>query len=552
MTEAATSQVFVNLLDQYYQAWFRFHPEEAVQLGVEGYATLLRPYDDNQIGALISLNEKILSSLDELDFGQLSEQQQIDYMLLDNAASLELHELLERDWRYRSPQQYFPFNALHQLLTHPVMNFHAALKSRLEQVPDYLRGARSMLRNHSGTVPASWLKQAIEQGKSGSEFVRSLPHHPVVQKQLQNTNSLQPLADQASSAIDEFTHFLTTELHPQQDDFSCGDTHFETLLLRQHFLDVSAEQLHRFGTELFEQTQQQLLEVCRRIRGDDNVQQCLADIREDCPEYDPDRLLDAYRKGMRAALDFIRQHELVSVPETQALKVIATPEYLRSEIPFAAYEPPSCNDPMQQGYYYVTPPRSEGHMLEHNWTSINITCVHEAFPGHHLQFVTANTRADDSLPRQLHASSTLYEGWAMYCEELMLEQGFLKRPEHEFMVLRDRLWRALRVILDVELHTRGLGVDAAAQRMCKALGFAIDEARADINWYTHMPTVPLGYATGWALIRALREQLSQQPDFDLEAFHDQLLSLGSCALPLVIRHEFGEATWDQVKRHIFK
>lgn len=551
MTETTVSQDFSNLLQQYYQAWFRFHPEAAVQLGVPGYAELLRPYDDNQVGALISLNEKILSSLEELDFSSLSEQQQIDYMLLDNAASLELHELLERDWRYRSPQDYFPFNALHQLLTHPVADFATALKARLEQVPEYLRGARSLLKNQPDRVPASWLQQAIEQGRAGSHFVRNLPQHPLVQKRIPNANSLKNLADEAGVAVDEFTRFLETQLQPQHDDFACGSQHFETLLQRQHFLDVSAAQLHDFGEVLFRETRQQLVEVCRRLRGDDDVEQCLADIREQHPDYKADQLLDGYREGMRSALAFIRGHDLVSVPENQSLKVIATPEYLRGEIPFAAYEAPSANDPAQQGYYYVTLPRSEGHMLEHNLTSIAITCVHEAFPGHHLQFVTANRLAHNSLPRQLHVSSTLYEGWAMYCEELMLEQGFLDRPEHAFMVLRDRLWRALRVMLDVELHTRELGVEDGARRMCRELGFSMDEARADINWYTHSPGVPMGYATGWALIRGLRELQSQAPDFNLKLFHDRLLALGSCALPLVIRYQFGEAVWEQLKSRIF-
>jgi uncharacterized protein (DUF885 family) len=118
-------------------------------------------------------------------------------------------------------------------------------------------------------------------------------------------------------------------------------------------------------------------------------------------------------------------------------------------------------------------------------------------------------------------------------------------------MLRDRLWRALRVMLDVELHTRGLSIDEAAQRMCRELGFDIDHAKADLSWYTQSPTVPMGYATGWALIRALREQQAQRDGFDLKIFHDRLLSVGSCALPLVIKRAFGEEAWQQARDKVF-
>ena len=127
----------------------------------------------------------------------------------------------------------------------------------------------------------------------------------------------------------------------------------------------------------------------------------------------------------------------------------------------------------------------------------------------------------------------------------------MDKPEHHFIMLRDRLWRALRVILDVELHCRNLSIDDAANKMCKALGFTIDQAKADLSWYSQSPTVPMGYATGWALIKALREEESKKSGFNLKQFHDDLLSVGSCALPLVIKYKFGEDAWKLAKNKVF-
>jgi len=137
MPENIAQHAFNELLSCYYTAWFRFHPEIAVQAGVPGYEDLLRPYADDQIGALIALDEKLLSSLDEFDFSALDVDAQIDYSLLYNAAAWELHQLLDHDWRYTRPQEYVPVNAIHQLLIRPVENLHTAFKHRMQQVPDY-------------------------------------------------------------------------------------------------------------------------------------------------------------------------------------------------------------------------------------------------------------------------------------------------------------------------------------------------------------------------------------------------------------------------------
>lgn len=552
MSNSHTQETFNSLLKQYYSAWFRFHPEIAVHVGVSGYEDQLTPFSDEEIGVLISLNQKIVSALDEINFHELSKAQQLDYTILYDAASIELHDLLERDWRYLMPGRFLPLEAIHQLINRPVENLHQALKHRLQAIPEYLRSAKNYLSQNAENIPASWVIDAIHSAHSGGEYFRDLLKNPVVTSKFKNPSRLQPVCDDAYHAMEDFERYLKNEIQPKASgSFACGEIHFNALLNDWHCLDINADQLYQFGENLFNETRQALQELCDSLPGSDNIEEQLASIRYQHPLHNADELMNAYRSRMKASYNFVVEHGLVTVPEIQALKVMETPVFLRHEIPFAAYEEPSIKDPEQRGYYYVTPARSEGHLLEHNWTSIDLTCVHEAFPGHHLQFVTANQNPENSLPRILNASATMYEGWALYCEDLMQEQGFLDKPEHQFMMLRDRLWRALRVILDVELHTRNLSVDEAAQRMCDELGFSIDQAKADLSWYTQAPTVPMGYATGWALIKALREEESSKEDFDLKQFHDRLLSVGSCALPLVIKCAFGEQAWQTARDKVF-
>jgi uncharacterized protein (DUF885 family) len=254
---------------------------------------------------------------------------------------------------------------------------------------------------------------------------------------------------------------------------------------------------------------------------------------------------------MREAHKWLQKHDLVTLPEKQALHIQETPGFLKPLIPFAAYEPPLPIDNRQRGLYYVTTSDDKALLAEHNQYSIDLTSVHESYPGHHLQFVTANIHHADNMTRSVHASASLYEGWALYCEDLMQEQGFLNRKEHRFIMLRDRLWRALRVIIDVRIHTQGLSIIDASKLMVDKLGFDQQQADAELAWYSTVPTIPLCYASGYALIKAVREHQQKNEDFELKTFHDALLQQGSIALPLVIRRAFGEDAWNYARMKVF-
>jgi uncharacterized protein (DUF885 family) len=367
-----------------------------------------------------------------------------------------------------------------------------------------------------------------------------------------NPARLTGLIDAAAHALEDFAHTLETEIGPQADgDPACGRAHFERLLWFRHGLDIDADALHDFGVELFDTTVREMQALAREIDARSDIGSQLAGIQSAHPA--PEALIPAYRARMLEAYDFLAAHALVSLPPRQELKVVETPRFMRHRVPFAAYDAPAPDDPAQCGYYYVTPPESAAGLREHNLAGMGLTCVHEAWPGHHLQFVTAHLNpAARSLPRLLHTSATLYEGWALYCEQLMVESGFLEKPAERLLMLRDRLWRALRVQLDVELHTRGLSVDQAAARLQGALGFTHAQALGELSWYTRAPTLPMGYASGWAMINALRERVrDKDTGFMLRDFHDRLLSGGSAALARVIERAFGITQRQAVIQQVF-
>jgi uncharacterized protein (DUF885 family) len=166
------------------------------------------------------------------------------------------------------------------------------------------------------------------------------------------------------------------------------------------------------------------------------------------------------------------------------------------------------------------------------------TSVHEGYPGHHLQFACANRHP--SIARLLAADHAheLVEGWAHYCEQLMYEQGFTSGPEVRFVQLEDMVWRACRVIIDIELCSGRMRFGDAVDMLVAEAGMPRPQAEAEVRRYTYTPGYQLSYLYGKHLLLQLRQRRMRQQGaaFDLRDFHDRVLYAG--ALPA--------ATWDSL------
>jgi len=546
----STDNQFDALCDQFYHSWFRYHPEEAVDVGVYDFADHLKSYEHDDIGALIVLNQKMLSALDELNRSELDERRSIDYRLIKGALTIELHDLEENDWRFRDPLEYLPVNAIYQLLIHPGPNVHRAITHRLELIPEYLRGAKVMLSHYPDRVVPEWCATAKDIASTGAEFIRGLGRHPLIAAKFAAPGRLQPLFDAAAAALNDFARYLETDVLPSaQGKFASGHYRFNRLINDRHFLATDAEKILRFGERLAAETEKALMLQSRQICGEEDINKALAKVGEKHPQ--ASQLLENYRHKMQAAHAWLLKSDMVTVPEKQSLKVQQTPEFLRDVIPFAAYQPPMPHDSEQRGLYYVTTVKDDSLLVEHNDYSIDLTSVHEAFPGHHLQFVIANQYTKNNVTRLLNASASMYEGWALYCEQLVFEQGFYNKKEHQFIMLRDRLWRALRIIIDVKIHTGKITFKQAVNLLVDKLGFDITQAQAEITWYSSAAATPLCYAVGREIILKAREKTGSTDQSKLKKFHDALLSQGSIALPLIIQSVFGDAVWQSVHDEIF-
>src|SRR3989454_10885833 len=196
--------------------------------------------------------------------------------------------------------------------------------------------------------------------------------------------------------------------------------------------------------------------------------------------------LECTDRLLREARQFLIDHDLMTVPQGEELKVIETPSYIRHVIPFAAYSSPGRFEKTQQGLYMVTPVEDKPEMLrQQNFAGTRNTAVHEAYHGHHLQLVCANR--NPSLARALVAATETIEGWAHYCEDMMKTAGFSNDARTKFVQVRDQIWRACRILIDVDLHSGKMTFDEAVDMLVREAGMERPGAIAEVKRDTFNP-----------------------------------------------------------------
>jgi len=535
-----TMATFTEFCAGYFSRYFELHPAEAIYYGIEGHDHLLNDYSDETYEAERSFVIDSLAALRSIDAGDLDDDQKIDYALIEGRLAIESYEHAKEDYRLKWPDIYSPIDAIYILTVRATNDFARNLLSRLNAAPAVIRQGIENLSRREANPPKLWTEMALDGAKGAVSFLENLPSHPKVRGAAIDPGTLHGAIDNAKTAVREFASFLENDLLARSNGvYAVGTEHYNLLLRHKHFLEHDAASLLRFGERLFDATKRELTALTDQIAPGKTIEEAAKTIQENHPSLD--RVLPAYQKAMEAARQFVKERNLVSFPPKEELHVVHTPEFRRHEIPFAAYLSPSPKDPDQVGYYYVTPVSDDDLLREHNWVGLENTSVHESYPGHHLQFSVANSiPAASTLPRLMNESSVFYEGWALYCEQLMQEQGFLKSKEHRFVMLKDRLWRALRIIIDVKTQTGKMTYDEAAEVMVRELHFPRAQACGDLNWYSQSPSGPMGYALGWSMINRLRDREQQRLDrkFNLREFHDTLLSAGSISLPLVEKRHF--------------
>jgi uncharacterized protein (DUF885 family) len=487
---------------------------------------------------------RFVGDLEAIDPDQLSAEARFERELALHGARLRRFDSeVVRGWQRRASASHDIGDALFLLLARDF----APLDERLESMTQRLEGVPAALRQvHDRLAPdAVRLWNDVEVRAAGE--LPLLVHEIVTAARQQWPGGnprlvrLERAAQAARDAIADYGAWVEGTLAEGTDDFALGAQALDELVALRGFDGLSTEDILDIGWQQLDELHRVRAEAGRAIDPALSEDEAVEHVKADGPG-DFETALVAYRDAMLRARRFIEEHDLATLPPDDHIDVRPTPQHMRGLIPLAAYFEPAAFDRPIRGVYIVTPsvdgdPRA---MREHNWASIVNTSVHEAYPGHHLQFSAALTSPTPA--RLLSEAPEFHEGWGMYCEEMMLEAGFEDTPARRVIVATDAIWRACRIILDIGLHRGQLGVDEAVDFLVRHARFERPVARAEVHRYTQYPAYNLSYLLGKVMILRLRsdERARLGPSFSLKDFHDALLYSGSLPVSFHRRLMAGE------------
>ncbi len=529
MTLAATDvdARFDRTIDRWFRDQLALHPESATYLGIHEHDGDLSSGSREAIDEEVSFHRRTIDELTALDPSELSAERALDRDLAMHQARLAIHwETEYRPWSGASRAAEHIGEALFPLFTRdfaPLDERVERIIERLEAAPRYLSDVRDRV-----TAPVRlWTEIDLESTEHLPGFLDTIVAAARSESTAERlTTRLVEASTGVKVALEAHAQWLRDDVMPRADgDWKAGPDGFEEMV-RLRELEADGDEILAVGEELLVSEKRARDDLASQIDPTASLAEVADIVKNDHPASFAEALGE-YRDSMDRARAFVIDNSIATLPDEDHLNVIETPDFVRHLVPFAAYYDPAKFDRTPVGTYIVTPPSSPEMMREHNRSSISNTSVHEAYPGHHLQLSAAIT--NPSLVRLFSGAPEFTEGWAFYCERMMKEAGFDDTPMGWYIVHTDAIWRAARIILDVQLHRGLIGFDEAVERMVAETGFERPAAIAEVKRYTSTPTYQLSYLYGRHMIEKLRDEVRAREgaDFDLRRFHDTLIYGGT-------------------------
>lgn len=530
--------------ENYINTILNFAPVMGTMLGLYQFDGKIGSFTPDAINGFLQKINILDSELEKINQDELEIGDKIDYMLLKS----EIHKN-RREYEVEKTHQIEPstgpemcFGSIYGLLFRHQGRMNEKVGdmfSRMREFPRYLKEAGAHLTN----PPKIYIENAIESAESGKYLFGEQMDQMFTGDMEKHREEYNELKGKVLSAMDEYKEFLKTEIMPRSvPDFAIGRDAFNDRLKNDNFMDEDADTLEEMGKNLFEQFDTELKELAKEIDPELSWADIVRKFKKDHPT--PDEMLTAYKRETALAKAFTMENDLVTIPPDEKVEIIFTPPSQRHLIPWAAFFPCAHFDRESYGHFIVTPPntefppdKQESQMQEHNWYKMKLNSVHEVYPGHHLQLTYA--RENPRLARALSMNTVFVEGWALYTEELMRELGYFRDPVQILFQLKDKVWRAARIIIDVGLHVKGMKVEEAVKILSDTIGYSEYAALTEVKRYSRSPTQPMSYLTGLMKILDMRRRFqAKYPELPLKEFHDRMMICGSLP-PKLMEMEIG-------------
>ncbi len=533
----------------YLDAHFRRHPYDATRAGDHRYDHLLDDLSPQARAADVAAVKQALADLPkQVEYARLSRAGQIDFEILRHSLTYQLWKHDNEKPFEDDPRVYneYASDSVFLLLTQSTVPHEQTVRNaagRIGFVPAVAAAARQSLRN----PPRQFVETAIRQNRGSVAF-----YEGGIFAIAGETPQVSPLASPAraaAAALKEYGKFLEEELLPRATgDWRLGQEKFYRKLDLELDAGLSADEVLREAESEAERVEREMVVLAKQLWAklfpkrpvppDDApgrrelVRRVMAELARDHGR--PENLVGDARATVDRIKMFIRDNDILRLPEPDRCRVIEMPEFQRGNA--AAYlNPAPPLDPNAESLYAVSPPpkdwdarKVESYLEEYNRPMLQILTIHEAYPGHYVQLDYSNRFP--SLIRKVLYNGTFAEGWAVYTEQMMLDQGYgagdLSLRLHQ---LKFYLRAVINAILDHKMHC-GTMTDAEALDLLVNRGFQSEgEALAKIvrakQSSTQLSTYFVGRTAFYRLRQAVQRELGDR--FDLGRYHEAVLANGT-------------------------
>ena len=545
--ETQTVMDFNALVDKYFDFYFSFHPTDATAAGFHQYDQKLEDYSaaaqEQQIRGL----KDFLGKFQAVDGGKLPADAAADHDWIMSSIHSELLELENIQMWKKDPDHYTGAvtNSIFLIMKRNYASPEERLRSAIErerQIPKALEYARQNLQN----PPKIYTQIALEQLPDETDFFRKdVPEAFSAVKDPKLLAEFKASTQGVIDAFESYQKYLNDSVLPHSDgDFRLGAVNYRSKLLYDEMVDIPLDRLLAIGYDDLHRNQAALKKVAAEIDPKRPVQEVLAELQNQHPA--PVQLLQAFRNTFGGLTQFIADKKIITIPPGEPPILEDTPPFERATTEASIDTPGAYERKDRKAFFNVTTPdpkwpadRTEEWMKTFNNSMIPGTAIHEVYPGHFVEFLWIDK--NPSKIRKLIFSGTNAEGWAHYCEQMMLDEGYGNGdPKLRLGQLEDALLRDARYIVGIQMHTSTMTLDQARKFFVEEGYQTAAVADVETKRGTSDPTY-LMYTLGKLQILKLREDYRKMrgADFSLMEFHNRLMEQGGVPLKIIRKAMLG-------------
>jgi uncharacterized protein (DUF885 family) len=568
---ASGNAAFNRLADEYVAGYLAWRPQTGTALGFHQYDGKVTDFSRKSLDAELKRLHSFDEKLGAVNTNELSAAVSYDYRILRNAIKREIFAFADAQIYEQNPMTYagvLDVNIYIKRDFAPLPERVVSLTAILNQAPKIMAAARA---NLADSLAKPLIETAIEEANGQADFLgKDLVDALKEMKEEGILSKFRAANEQAIKELRDYVKYLKEQKLPKaNENYALGREKYMKLINYGEMITMSPEDVLEIGMKELKRKQDAFAEAAREIDPDKKPIEVFKEIQKDHPT--AQSLIPDTAKDLEMIRQFVIDHKIITIPSPVRAKVMETPQFMRATS-FASMDTPGpFEKKATEAFYYVTPTepdwspqQKEEWLTAFNYYTTDIVSIHEAYPGHYVQFLALNASPATKLEK-IFNSYAFVEGWAHYAEQMMVDEGFgrgdrfnkqrtadmnvgVTAAKYRLAQTDEALLRVCRLCVSIKMHCQGMTVDQAAKFFEENCYYEPKPAREEAMRGSFDPEY-LYYTVGKLEILKLREDYRKQEgeNYSLRKFNDEVVRHG-CPPVRLLREVMlkDRAKWDEV------